>query len=255
MDLHIPIPNLYMSSSGPTPPDDFDLQMTLSDSPELLFVKSICIELLNLRWLIKDFSDSFRQNENTDEDIFYFLDHFETLYCTVVYFNHLLSTQVVSTIEQFGYILYRNFDNIFKQTVHINGFIEYFYNPNFFNCDIIEPKRRSGGFSELLYIINYSDNREIFINFMLFYYKLLNDLDVYEKNPHNFKFASLKKNVYKFKNFTNKLIFRNPLRNSTRLVTALRHSPYGGKSKTRRKYHSKKQKRVSRHRITQRRRN
>ena len=52
MDLHIPIPNLYMSSSGPTPPDDFDLQMTLSDSPELLFVKSICIELLNLRWLI-----------------------------------------------------------------------------------------------------------------------------------------------------------------------------------------------------------
>jgi len=236
----VPTPSTIEPHGGPTSSIQHSLpretiltilqdELTNIEDDRVRFVNSICIDLLNLRYLILDFYQLL--NKGYSEDIFYFLDHFETLYYTAALYNQLKREKKISTILDFKTGLLYNFDTIFDNFLYRLGII------NFIPVD----KNRTGGFYKLALLAERPFGENLLIHFEIFYSKLINDLDHYEENPLSFGFPI----VY---------IPSQVKMNNNRKSRGFK--PYGGgKSKTHRKYkqHSKKQKRFSRHRITKRR--
>ena len=146
-----------------------------------IFINSICIDLLNLHYLIKDFIENVKRHD--DEDLFYFLDQFEMLHYTASYFNYLIRQGMsLLSIIQFRDGIISNNLLIYDPQYDLYG-----YGGDWQPIDVGD--QRSGGFYELKSLgrIEPTEFYKLLYFFELFYSRLNNDLIDYHayREHHN----------------------------------------------------------------------
>ena len=162
-----------------------DIHLKQSITLNYKFIYLTCINLFNLQSLI---TTIFRESYNRDigDDIYYFLDFFESLYYAAIIYNKLasefpISMHIFNLVDHLKYILQDN-DDIGG---YLFGFDYYFYILEKDHNVIIEcmdVEGNSNWHESLSYLMKNNFNNNYIVHFETFYSRLKNSLKDYQRD-------------------------------------------------------------------------